>query len=46
VARLHEGRTGEVRLERLRGEIGLGLLFITHDLALIRTIADRVDVMT
>jgi ABC-type dipeptide/oligopeptide/nickel transport system ATPase component len=26
--------------------MGLSLLFITHDLALIRTIADRVAVMT
>jgi ABC-type dipeptide/oligopeptide/nickel transport system ATPase component len=33
-------------LGRLRNEIGLSLLFITHDLALIRTIADRVAVMT
>jgi peptide/nickel transport system ATP-binding protein len=33
-------------LGRLRGEMGLSLLFITHDLALIRTIADRVIVMT
>jgi peptide/nickel transport system ATP-binding protein len=33
-------------LRELRGEIGLGLLFITHNLALIRTIADRVAVMT
>ena len=33
-------------LGRLRAEIGLSLLFITHDLALIRTIADRVLVMT
>jgi peptide/nickel transport system ATP-binding protein len=33
-------------LGRLRLEIGLSLLFITHDLALIRTIADRVVVMT
>jgi peptide/nickel transport system ATP-binding protein len=33
-------------LGRLRGEMGLSLLFITHDLALIRTIADRVVVMT
>jgi peptide/nickel transport system ATP-binding protein len=33
-------------LGRLRGEIGLSLLFITHDLALIRTIADGVVVMT
>jgi peptide/nickel transport system ATP-binding protein len=33
-------------LGRLRNEMGLSLLFITHDLALIRTIADRVAVMT
>ena len=33
-------------LGRLREQIGLSLLFITHDLALIRTIADRVVVMT
>jgi peptide/nickel transport system ATP-binding protein len=33
-------------LGRLRDEMGLSLLFITHDLALIRTIADRVTVMT
>jgi peptide/nickel transport system ATP-binding protein len=33
-------------LGRLRAEMGLSLLFITHDLALIRTIADRVAVMT
>jgi peptide/nickel transport system ATP-binding protein len=33
-------------LGRLRAEMGLSLLFITHDLALIRTIADRVVVMT
>jgi peptide/nickel transport system ATP-binding protein len=33
-------------LGQLRGEMGLSLLFITHDLALIRTIADRVIVMT
>ena len=33
-------------LGRLRAEMGLSLLFITHDLALIRTIADRVLVMT
>ena len=33
-------------LEKLRAEMGLSLLFITHDLALIRTIADRVAVMT
>jgi peptide/nickel transport system ATP-binding protein len=30
----------------LRQQMGLSLLFITHDLALIRTIADRVVVMT
>ncbi len=33
-------------LGRLREQMGLSLLFITHDLALIRTIADRVIVMT
>jgi peptide/nickel transport system ATP-binding protein len=33
-------------LAELRAEIGLGLLFITHNLALIRTIAERVAVMT
>ena len=33
-------------LETLRAEMGLSLLFITHDLALIRTIADRVAVMS
>jgi peptide/nickel transport system ATP-binding protein len=33
-------------LGRLREEMGLSLLFITHDLALIRTIADRIVVMT
>jgi peptide/nickel transport system ATP-binding protein len=33
-------------LEKLRAEMGLSLLFITHDLALIRTIADRVAVMS
>ena len=33
-------------LEGLRAEMGLSLLFITHDLALIRTIADRVAVMS
>ncbi|MEN3280016.1 MAG: peptide/nickel transport system ATP-binding protein ddpF, partial [Solirubrobacteraceae bacterium] len=33
-------------LGRLRAQMGLSLLFITHDLALIRTIADRVVVMT
>jgi peptide/nickel transport system ATP-binding protein len=32
-------------LGQLRREMGLSLLFITHDLALIRTIADRVAVM-
>jgi peptide/nickel transport system ATP-binding protein len=32
-------------LGELRREMGLSLLFITHDLALIRTIADRVAVM-
>jgi peptide/nickel transport system ATP-binding protein len=32
-------------LGELRKEMGLSLLFITHDLALIRTIADRVAVM-
>jgi peptide/nickel transport system ATP-binding protein len=33
-------------LRDLRTEMGLSLLFITHNLALIRTIADRVVVMT
>jgi peptide/nickel transport system ATP-binding protein len=33
-------------LRELRSETGLSLLFITHNLALIRTIADRVAVMT
>ena len=33
-------------LRQLRTETGLSLLFITHNLALIRTIADRVVVMT
>jgi len=33
-------------LGKLRQQMGLSLLFITHDLALIRTIADRVVVMT
>jgi peptide/nickel transport system ATP-binding protein len=32
-------------LGKLRNEMGLSLLFITHDLALIRTIADNVAVM-
>ena len=32
-------------LGKLRQQMGLSLLFITHDLALIRTIADRVAVM-
>jgi peptide/nickel transport system ATP-binding protein len=32
-------------LGQLRKDMGLSLLFITHDLALIRTIADRVAVM-
>jgi peptide/nickel transport system ATP-binding protein len=33
-------------LRELRTEMGLSILFITHNLALIRTIADRVCVMT
>ena len=33
-------------LRRLQDEMGLSLLFITHNLALIRTLADRVAVMT
>jgi peptide/nickel transport system ATP-binding protein len=33
-------------LRELRAEMGLSILFITHNLALIRTIADRVAVMT
>ena len=33
-------------LGELRNEMGLSVLFITHDLALIRTIADRVAVLT
>jgi peptide/nickel transport system ATP-binding protein len=33
-------------LRQLRTETGLSMLFITHNLALIRTIADRVVVMT
>jgi peptide/nickel transport system ATP-binding protein len=32
-------------LGQLRRAMGLSMLFITHDLALIRTIADRVAVM-
>jgi peptide/nickel transport system ATP-binding protein len=33
-------------LRELRAEMGLSILFITHNLALIRTIADRIAVMT
>ena len=33
-------------LGELRNEMGLSLLFITHDLALIRTVADRIAVVT
>jgi peptide/nickel transport system ATP-binding protein len=33
-------------LGQLRAEMGLSLLFITHDLALIRTIADQIAVVT
>ena len=33
-------------LAELREQMGLSMLFITHNLALIRTIADRVVVMT
>jgi peptide/nickel transport system ATP-binding protein len=33
-------------LRELRTQMGLSILFITHNLALIRTIADRVAVMT
>jgi peptide/nickel transport system ATP-binding protein len=33
-------------LRQLRSDTGLSMLFITHNLALIRTIADRVVVMT
>jgi peptide/nickel transport system ATP-binding protein len=33
-------------LRQLRSSMGLSILFITHNLALIRTIADRIAVMT
>ena len=33
-------------IEELRRELGLGLLFVTHNLALISTIADTVSVMS
>jgi ABC-type dipeptide/oligopeptide/nickel transport system ATPase component len=33
-------------LGELRNQMGLSLLFITHDLALIRTVADHVAVVT
>jgi peptide/nickel transport system ATP-binding protein len=33
-------------LRELRGSMGLSILFITHNLALIRTVADRIAVMT
>jgi peptide/nickel transport system ATP-binding protein len=33
-------------IEELRRELGLGLLFVTHNLALISTIADKVAVMS
>jgi peptide/nickel transport system ATP-binding protein len=33
-------------LRVLRREMGLGVLFVTHNLALVRTIADRTAVMS
>ncbi len=32
-------------IARLRGTFGMGILFISHDLRLVRTVADRVTVM-